>query len=98
MSRNVTLVLLGGAVLCSCCCVLRPPWRDEPDDGTQSTERSSGSPYSSYHWRTSWWPVFYGGSSRGYAPPPRAGSGPGKGSSVRTGGFGGTGHSMSGAS
>jgi hypothetical protein len=100
MSRNITLVLLGGAVLCSCCCVLRPPWRDEPEDGTTaSTSRTGGSSYSPYR-RTVWWPVFFRGSSYrgGYSSPPRSGTSPGKGSSATSGGFGGTGHSVSGAS
>jgi len=107
-TRNITLGLIGSALVFGCCCVSCVDIRDEPErDANGNIVRHHRHVY--FHW----WPWYhshyygsgwgyggYGGYGRSYAPSPGrtttgGGSRPSSGATSR-GGFGGTGHATAG--
>jgi hypothetical protein len=95
MSRPITLVLLGGAMLTTCCCLMRP--RPEPqydENGNLIPQSSSSSGYRRSSW--GWMPVFWSSGSRGWGSSWGGSSGSSGIGSVKTGGFGSTGAKVGG--
>lgn len=100
MSRTVTLVLLSGVMLTTCCCLLRPrdePQYDENGNPIPPEQRATSSGYRRSSW--GWGPVLWSSGSRGWGGSSwgrssswgggsTGGTRVGGGGSVKTGGFG----------
>jgi hypothetical protein len=104
-SKSVPLVLLGSSLLLAGCIAHKTPCTSatQPEgDGPPVTctgGRSSGGgghAYYYHHWYSPWG-TYYGGGGGSARPAGPAGARPGAGV-IRSGGFGGVGHAMSGGS
>lgn len=97
MSRTVTLVLLGGAMLTTCCCLVRPRPEPQYDENGNPIPQSTSSGHRRSSW--GWGPVLWSTGSRGWGGSWGGSSSGGSrsgGSNVKTGGFGSTGAKMGG--